>query len=256
MQSAERVSGSDMSDNYVFQRSIAAYYRAAELVEGVVVEIGTGSGYGIELIAPHADRFITVDKHRPPQELLEGRANVEFRKMTVPPLTGFDDNSADCVIMFQVIEHIRDDRAMIAEIARILKPDGRLIVSTPNRPMSLTRNPWHVREYSADEFGDLLSERFATVERWGVAGNRKVMEYYEQNRQGVERVSRIDVLDLQHRLPRVLLQIPYDILNRINRRRLLRQNNSLTASIGRNDYSFEAVSEQSFDLFYVASKKR
>ena len=59
---AERVSR-DASDNFVFQRSLLAYDRAAEIVSGDVLEIGTGTGYGIELVAPHCDRFVTVDKY-------------------------------------------------------------------------------------------------------------------------------------------------------------------------------------------------
>jgi hypothetical protein len=80
------------------------------------------------------------------------------------------------------------------------------------------------------------------------------MEYYEKNRQGVERITRFDILDLQHRLPRQLLQIPYDILNRINRRRLLKKNTELTTSIEMTDYSVSSATDQSFDLLFVAEK--
>jgi hypothetical protein len=88
----------------------------------------------------------------------------------------------------------------------------------------------------------------------GVGGNEKIMEYYEANRRGVERITRFDILDLQHRLPRWMLQIPYDILNRLNRRRLLDQNNELTSSITMEDYSIEAVTEECFDLYFIAQK--
>ena len=80
------------------------------------------------------------------------------------------------------------------------------------------------------------------------------MDYYEKNREGVKRITRFDILDLQHRLPRQLLQIPYDILNRINRRRLLKKNTELTTSIQMNDYSVSDNTEQSFDLLFVAEK--
>lgn len=253
-QTAERVSQRDSSDNYVFQRSLLAYAHAAQQVYGKVLEIGTGSGYGIELIAPAAEHFLTVDKHTPAAELLTQHPNVEFRCMTVPPLDGIADQSMDCVISFQVIEHIKNDSAFVAEVARVLKPGGRFIVSTPNRPMSLTRNPWHVREYTAEEFSALLSPHFDSIEAMGVAGNEKVWEYYERNRQSVERIARIDVLDLQHRLPRWILQLPYDILNRMNRRKLLRQNTALTEGISMEDYRVEAVHDKCFDLFYVCTK--
>ena len=248
---AERVSNRDASDNYVFQRSILAYYKAAELVSGDVLEIGTGMGYGVEVVAPAADKYVTIDKSCAYN--VELPANAEFRQMTVPPLD-FADESFDYVISFQVIEHIKNDKEFVAEVSRVLRKGGKFIVSTPNAPMSLTRNPWHVREYTAEELKKLLSKEFSQIDMMGVGGNEKIMEYYEANRRGVERITRFDILDLQHRLPRWMLQIPYDILNRLNRRRLLDQNNELTSSITMEDYSVGAVTDECFDLYFIAQK--
>ena len=248
---AERVSNRDASHNYVFKLSILAYYKAAELVSGDVLEIGTGMGYGVEVVAPAADKYVTIDKSCAYN--VELPANAEFRQMTVPPLD-FADESFDYVISFQVIEHIKNDKEFVAEVSRVLRKGGKFIVSTPNAPMSLTRNPWHVREYKAEELKELLSKEFSQIDMMGVGGNKKIMEYYEANRRGVERITRFDILDLQHRLPRWMLQIPYDILNRLNRRCLLDQNNELTSSITMDDYSIEAVTEECFDLYFIAQK--
>lgn len=251
LQTAERVSR-DASDNFVYQRSVLAYHEAAKRVSGDVLEIGTGSGYGIEVIAPHAKRYVTLDKHalELPDELPD---NVEFHQTSVPPLP-YEDESFDCVITFQVIEHIEEDVAFVSEIRRVLRPGGRLILTTPNAPMSLTRNPWHVREYRVEELTNLLGALFAKVEAWGVTGNERVMAYYERNRASVERLMRWDIFDLQHRLPRWLLQGPYDLLNRWNRRKLLHAAPEATAAIAMEDYRLERYSEQSFDLFFVAEK--
>lgn len=248
---AERVSNRDASDNYVFQRSILAYYKAAELVHGDVLEIGTGMGYGVEVVAPSAKRYVTIDKSCAYNVTLP--ANAEFQQMAVPPLN-FADESFDYVISFQVIEHIKRDHEFVKEVSRVLRKGGAFIVSTPNAPMSLTRNPWHVREYRAEELKALLSQDFSQVEMMGVNGNEKIMEYYEANRRGVERITRFDILDLQHRLPRWMLQIPYDLLNRLNRRRLLNQNNELTSSITMEDYHICPISKDCFDLYFIARK--
>ena len=207
---AERVS-LEKSDNFVFQRSLLAYHRAAELVEGDILEIGTGMGYGVDIIAPKATRFITVDKQLP-ENILQ-LANVEYYEMEVPPIE-FENSSFDSVVSFQVIEHIAKDIDFVREVSRVMRAGGKFVVSTPNAPMSLTRNPWHVREYNADELRNLLECHFSKVEAYGVVGNEKVMEYYRKNRQSVRKITRFDFLDLQHRLPRVLLQIPYDKIGR------------------------------------------
>ncbi len=249
IQTAERVSR-EASDNFVFQRSLLAYHAAADRIAGDVLEIGTGAGYGIEVVAPRARRFVTLDKFAAGAAALP---NVEFRQATVPPLP-FPDGCFDCVISFQVIEHIERDRELVAEVRRVLRPGGRFILTTPNAPMSLTRNPWHVREYTAEELRGLLAEAFPAVEALGVFGNERVMAYYEQNRRSVRRITRFDLFDLQHRLPRRLLQLPYDLLNRLNRRRLLARNTDLTTSIRMEDYRLAPVADDCFDLFYIATR--
>ena len=85
IQTAERVSV-EASDNFVFQRSLLAYHEAARRISGEVLEIGTGSGYGIEVIAPRAAHFTTIDKHRPDEALLRaGNGPLSAGAGRVPP---------------------------------------------------------------------------------------------------------------------------------------------------------------------------
>lgn len=250
IKTAERVSR-DVTDNFVFQRSKLAYVEAAKRVGGRVLEIGTGTGYGIDIIAPNVEHFVTMDKTRS-EELGVIPANVEFKEGVVPPLP-FADESFDYVVSFQVIEHIKRDKEFVREVYRVLKKGGKFIVSTPNRPMSLTRNPWHVREYTAEQFSALLSS-FAEVEALGVGGNERVWSYYEKNRESVHRITRFDIFRMQWWMPRWVLQIPYDILNRLNRRKLHSENRTLTENISMEDYSLQNVDNKCFDLFYIATK--
>lgn len=247
---AERVS-TDRTDNFVFQRSMLAYVEAAKRVGGRVLEIGTGSGYGIRTIAASANEFITIDKFR--SAVVDNLpTNASFCKAKVPPLP-FDDEVFDCVVSFQVIEHIRNDKRFVSEVMRVLKPGGRFIVTTPNRPMSLTRNPWHVREYRPEQLKTLLSG-FSSVECMGVGGNERVWQYYVKNRESVNRIMRFDILKMQWWLPRFMLQLPYDILNRMNRKKLYNDNSQLTEAISIEDYHLQDVDDKCFDLFYIATK--
>lgn len=256
-QTAERVSHEEVSDNFVYQRSVLAYIEAARLIHGNTLEIGTGSGYGIEHIAENSNRFITLDKNQPSSvsnNTLIQSENVQFIQMKVPPLMDIPDNYFDCVITFQVIEHIKKDDLFVKEAFRVLKQGGKFIVTTPNKPMSLTRNPWHVREYTSDELENLMKMYFQDIDKKGVFGNERIADYYEKNSAAVQKITRYDILNLQYRLPRWMLQIPYDILNRINRKKLLRENALLTKQIKLDDYFLADIDDDCFDLFFVGTK--
>lgn len=254
MHTAERVSHKDLSDNYVYQRSILAYVEAAKLVSGKVLEIGTGMGYGIDKIAPKCEKFISIDKFEVDLSHVKDVDNFEFKQMSVPPLDGFEDNTFDFVVTFQVIEHIKKDELFVKEIHRVLKPGGKMIVTTPNIKTSITRNPWHIREYTVEELKTLLGKYFKSVQANGVFGNEKIMDYYEKNKASVKKITRFDIFNLQYNLPRWCLQMPYDMLNRMNRRKLLKNNNSLVSDIKMEDYFVKEADEKCFDLFYIAEK--
>lgn len=256
IQTAERVSHRDLSDNYVYQRSILAYLETAKIISGKVLEIGTGSGYGISTVAQKTEQFVTIDKFADPKVKEENAhlTNVEFLQMTIPPISGIADNTFDFVISFQVIEHIQNDKEYVKEIHRVLKPSGKFIVTTPNKPMSLSCNPWHIREYTILELKTLLLKSFSVVETNGTYGNEKVMEYYNKNKESVNRIMKYDFLNLQYLLPRQLLQIPFDIMNRRNRRNMLNADNTLVESIHHSDFYVTAAKENCLDLFFIATK--
>ena len=242
------------SDNPVHQRLLFPYVEAARLVSGNVLEIGCGWGRGLQLLTQAADHYTGIDKNAELiASLQQAYPQSTFIQANIPPLKGLADNSFDYIVTFQVIEHIENDDLFIKEAYRVLKPGGTLLLTTVNKTFSLSRNPWHVREYLADELKNLMRRYFPTVDTQGIHGNTKVMTYYDQNKKSVEKFTRWDILNLQYRLPRWMLQIPYDIANRMNRNKLLQQD-GLAAEIHYSDYLVSNNPAGSLDFFYLAKK--
>ena len=243
------------SDNPIHQRLLKPYVWVKDHVYGDVLEVGCGEGRGIDLILEKAKSYTAIDKIEPIiQKLREKYPSSKFLIGNIPPLESFVDNSFDSVISFQVIEHIEADHLYLKEINRVLKPGGTAWITTPNRPLSLSRNPWHIREYTAKELTNIAKEYFAHVEMKGIAGNEKVMQYHERNRKSVNKLMRWDILDLQYKLPASILRVPYEFMNRLNRNKLKDQADELVASIGHEDYLLSDNGETALDLFLIAKK--
>jgi 2-polyprenyl-3-methyl-5-hydroxy-6-metoxy-1,4-benzoquinol methylase len=243
------------SDNPIHQRLIKAYYLSLEYLKGDVLEVGCGEGRGVDLMLPKAKSFTGIDKIQEVVDNLKGKFPMgTFHQMVIPPFGNLSDNSYDVVVSFQVIEHIKDDLGYLKEIYRVLKPGGKALISTPNIKMSLSRNPWHIREYTANELAELAKKIFSKVEMKGVSGNEKVMTYYEDNRISVNKMMRWDVFNLQYKLPAFMLKVPYEILNRMNRNKLQDSNDGLVSEIHHSDYLFSDEADTSLDLFCIMEK--
>ena len=255
LQTAERSSHLDPSENVIFQRHLIAYKEAANLVSGTVLEIGSGEGYGIIELAPKAEHYIAIDKYETLiSDELKVSNNITFIQSEVPPLKEIEDNSVDFVVSFQVIEHIQDDEQFLHEIHRVLKPGGKAILTTPNIMMSITRSPWHIREYTTEQMGEILKSSFDNFELKGVFGNDKVMDYHKKNKEAVRKITRFDILNMQYWLPRWILEIPYDILNRFNRHNLQDNNEKLVNSIVYTDYAINSSADDCLDHFCIVTK--
>lgn len=244
-----------LSDNPIHQRLLKAYYEAEPYIEGNVLEPGCGEGRGINLLASKAQSYMALDKIAEVIDALKLQfPTVNFSQMNFPPFKGISDNSYDVVISFQVIEHIQNDKKFLEEIHRVLKPGGKAVITTPNIKMTLTRNPWHIREYTNAELKKLANTIFQHVEMKGIAGNERVMNYYEENKLSVAKFTRFDIFNLQYKLPASVLRIPYDILNRVNRKMLQSNNTSLVTDISHQDYFLNEESETNLDLFCIMTK--
>ena len=244
-----------VSDNPIHQRLLKAYYLAMPYVKGHMLELGCGEGRGVELLRDKVEDYLALDKIQEVIDRLTPRfPEVTFRQAVFPPFTDLTDNTFDSIITFQVIEHVKADGDFLSEIHRVLKPGGVALVTTPNIKKTLSRNPWHIREYTAKELTELASKYFKQVEMKGVTGNDKVWAYYEENKKSVEKITRYDIFNLQYRLPAALLRVPYDILNRMNRNKLNNANTGLVAEITHEDYLLSDKADESLDLFLILRK--
>jgi SAM-dependent methyltransferase len=86
----------------------------------------------------------------------------------------------DAVVFLQTIEHVPDPDAVLEHFASQLRPGGVAFVSTPNvltlapEGAEKSGNPWHVKEYRAEEFGALCEPHFGSVELLGLFHARKL----------------------------------------------------------------------------------
>jgi SAM-dependent methyltransferase len=245
-----------ISDNPIHQRLLKAYIAAKPWISGDLLEVGCGEGRGVEELLPLAKSYVGLDKIGEVISMLQDKfPGVDFRQAVIPPFGGFGDATFDTIVSFQVIEHIPNDRLFLQEIYRMLKPGGKAIISTPNITHTLSRNPWHEREYTPQQLIDLSAAIFDEVEAKGVGGNEKVWAYHEANRKSVQKIMRFDIFDLQHKLPASVLRMPYEILNRVNRNKLHKQQGDSVVAITHEDFQLVEDPMEGLDLFYILRKK-
>lgn len=152
------------------------YAMAIEIVKGkTVLDIASGEGYGSHLLSKYAEKVFGVDIDEITIEAAKEKykaENLEFRigRADAIPL---EDNSVDVVISFETLEHHDKHHEMMREIKRVLKVNGILTMSTPDKRYysdeSNYKNPFHVKELYASEFKELVNNYF------------KFAHYYFQN---------------------------------------------------------------------------
>lgn len=150
------------AENYWFRRHEAAYVALLPHCVGArVLEAGCGEGYGAGLIAERAERVVALDYDQPTTahvarrypEVAVARGNLAYLPIA--------SSTMDVVANFQVIEHLWDQEGFLAECHRVLRPGGRLLVTTPNRltftpDSDVPLNPYHTRELAPSELDELL----------------------------------------------------------------------------------------------------
>jgi O-antigen biosynthesis protein len=153
------------------------YHRYAIVLDVVkeknVLDVACGEGYGSYFMAEVARSVVGVDiSDEAVQHASKTykKPNLAFQQGSATNLN-FADASFDVVVSFETIEHLAEQAQMLAEIRRVLRPDGVLVISSPNRPIyseeSGEHNEFHVKELDFQEFHKLLSIQFPGIHYFG-----------------------------------------------------------------------------------------
>jgi ubiquinone/menaquinone biosynthesis C-methylase UbiE len=175
----ERVSSQAWVPAWIRHQHIARYQWASEHCRNRrVIEVACGTGYGAAILsgggAESVDGFDASEEALREAQASPAVKNVAFRlgnAMHLPVANA----SYDLFLSLETIEHIEDDRAFLKEVARVLRPNGVFICSTPNRAMTNPGttisqhpfNPYHLREYTQAELNGLLRPFFGQIEFFG-----------------------------------------------------------------------------------------
>lgn len=134
-----------------------------------VVDIACGEGYGSHLLSLVANKVTGVDISKQTIEQASEkykRDNLTFREGSASKIP-VNDNSVDVVVSFETIEHHDLHQQMLGEIKRILRPNGILIMSSPDKKYYTDipgyNNPYHVKELYFEEFKDLVNSYFSNT---------------------------------------------------------------------------------------------
>ncbi|MBI4514766.1 MAG: class I SAM-dependent methyltransferase [Deltaproteobacteria bacterium] len=239
-----------------FARHLVAYRYAQELARGkLVLDAGCGDGYGSHLLAETAARVVGVDRSADTVAVAARRyqtSNLTYRVCELTRLADLGERF-ELVINFQVIEHLVDPRPFLRQVQAVLRPGGRLIVTTPNRVNSLVENPYHVHEYEAGELAALLREVFARVELRGVCGNERVMAFERARGVQANRILRLDPLGVRNLLPRQLIEWAYPKLARLVRKNIARDSRG-SAEVTAADFCIGNDAAGSVDLLAICGE--
>ncbi len=147
-------------------------YAAAFVAGKAVLDIASGEGYGSAFLAQHAASVVGVDLHE--QAVAHAREHYPRPNLSylcgsagAIPIAG--EHLFDVVVSFETIEHLDapTQTAFAAEVNRLLKPEGLLLVSTPNRTLysdpHQDKNPYHLQEFTTAEFATFLENHFRHV---------------------------------------------------------------------------------------------
>jgi SAM-dependent methyltransferase len=164
----ERTVPGIVRENYWFRRHEVVYrwITANGYADGTVIEAGCGEGYGADILRTAGAQVVAVDY----DDAVIGHVRRTYPRVQTLKANLIElplrSSTADGLISLQVIEHLWDLPTFWAEIRRVVRPGGRVVISTPNRltfSPGVARgqkptNPFHVEEFDAGQLAHMLTD--------------------------------------------------------------------------------------------------
>lgn len=163
----ERLIPDENREDVMYIEHLNRYVVASSMVKDkVVLDIASGSGYGSDILQKAGARKVFgVDISKEAVKYSKERyAGVDFTVGSVEKIP-LEDDSVDVVVSFETIEHVdgKAQEKFIKEVKRVLRGDGVFMVSTPNSSVYPKGNPYHIKEFTLDEFKSFLKKDFSNV---------------------------------------------------------------------------------------------
>ncbi|MFA5275527.1 MAG: class I SAM-dependent methyltransferase [Candidatus Omnitrophota bacterium] len=159
----------------IYYEHIKRYLFAKDfIVNKDTLDVACGSGYGSHFLANSGARYvhgIDISKKTIGYCRKRYRApNLSFEIMDASALK-FPAASFDAIVSFETIEHIEDYDSFLLQLKRVLRPGGKIIISTPNKAvygmLKGDAHKFHIREFELEEFQELISRRFNIDQLYG-----------------------------------------------------------------------------------------
>lgn len=161
-------------DNGLLREHVRRYEFASKYVNGRVLDIACGTGYGTQILLEHdsggeIQQIIGVDLDEATIEYAKANYQNEKVSYIVNDATSAELDAElgrfDTIVSFETLEHLEQDVTFVSNLEKLLNPSGTLIISTPfGRGRGIPcSNPYHICQYKEEEFVQLL-DGFSNVE--------------------------------------------------------------------------------------------
>ena len=228
------------------------------LAPGIVLDVGCGVGDETKSMTAD-DRFVVGLDYSPFTVVEAGREHgserLRFAGMDGARI-GVRSHSVDSVVSSHIIEHFTNPVLHVAEIARVIKPDGCAYVLTPNGTADF-ENPFHVYLFEAEHLVSTMSLFFEEVECLGLEGDEIFQADFASRRASGERLLKLDVFNLRQKLPRRAYVWSYEHVLPIVYRVLGRDKSGIGSGIDASHlYLTDVITERTPVLFAIGRRPR